>query len=629
VKARVHKLAGHGVRAGRAHLDYIEREGAGRDGEKGKLFGPERSAEIDGSEWQRSCEADRHQFRFIVSPEDAAELTALGDEVGGSASPGLQAYTRRVMADVERDLNGRDGGVGTLDWVAVEHHNTGHPHVHIVVRGKRSDGKDLVIPKGYIAHGIRQRAGEQAWLSLGPETEMERADKLRLDINRDGPTRIDRIIEQRLDLDRVACPPAMPLRPDGAIRQAHVVARLERLETYGLAERTGNVTWRVADRLTERLREREAMQERRRRIDRALARRYGHALAEGTPPLQDRLVYDSLAEDAKPLTGRLIGMGLSDELMDHRYAVLEATDGRTYHVELGKLPASTLDELYEPTTAEGGFAKTPRRYITRGMLTVTPADTAPQPSDLAIARISAQRDGRWSEALHRSVEPGVSDRYLMAIKRRLEAQARKGLCRREVDGAFYVHPDYLDGVRLQKRAAAQRHPLTIERVSLDPPGKQATLDAPTYLDRIAGGDAPPPSRDAGFGREVHDAYSERLDHLERQGLLQRQVDGRRTFVSGWQQRLRERELTAIQTRLASELGKPHQARGGIRVEGVFTGTVPTSQGKLAILDRGHAFELVPWRAVMDRQRGKEITGTWSRGRGDISWEIGRNRGLER
>jgi type IV secretory pathway VirD2 relaxase len=632
VKARVHKLAGHGVRAGQAHLDYIQREGAGHDGEDGELFGPERDAEIDGPAWQRACEGDRHQFRFIVSPEDGADIAAMGERLGSVVDGGLEGYTRRLMEDVEKDLNGRDGGTGKLDWVAVEHHNTGHPHVHVVLRGKRRDGKDLVIPKGYVAHGIRQRAAERAWLELGPETEIERLEKLRADIRRDGPTRIDRIIEQRLDLDGTACPPAMPLRPEGPIRQAHVVARLEQLEGYGLAERTGNVTWRVEPDLTKRLREREAAQARQGRIDRALARRYGRALAQGTPPLQDRVVFDPLAEDAKPLTGRLIGMGLSDELLDHRYAIVEATDGRAYHVELGKLPASQLDELYEPTKAEGGVADAPRRYLARGTFTLTPADTAPQPSDLAIAKVADQRSGRWSEDTHRAIEPGASDRYLTAIKRRLEAQARNGLCRREVDGAFYVHPDYLDGVRAQKRHAAQKRPLTIERVSLYPPGKEAALDAPTYLDRIAAGDAPVPERDAGFGKEVRAAYAARLDHLERLGLLQRQADGSRLFAHGWQQTLRDRELAAIQTRLTQRLGKPHGPSPGIWVEGVYAGSVPTSQGKLAIIDRGHAFELVPWRGVLERQRGKHVTGTWSRGhdgRGDVSWEIGRDRGLER
>lgn len=545
---------------------------------------------------------------------------------------GLEGYTRRLMEDVERDLNGRDGGTGKLDWVAVEHHNTGHPHVHVVVRGRRRGGKDLVIPRGYIAHGIRQRAGERAWLELGPETEIERLDKLRADIKRDGPTHIDCIIEQRLDLDGTACPSAMPLRPEGPIRQAHVVARLEQLEGFGLAERTGNVTWRVEPELTKHLREREASQERHRRIDRALARRYGHDLAEGTPPLQDRALYDPLAEDAKPLTGHLIGMGLSDELMDHRYAIMEATDGRTYHVELGKLPASQLDDLYGPTTDSGGAADRPRRYLSQGTFTLTPADTAAQPSDLAIAKVAGQRSGRWSEDYHRAIEPGVSDRYLTAIKRRLEAQARNGLCRREVDGAFYVHPDYLDGVRAQKRHAAARKPLTIERVGLHPPGREATLDAPIYLDRIAAGDAPLPERDAGFGKEVQHAYAERLDHLERHGLLQRQSSGSRLFVTGWQQTLRDPELAAIHTKLTEQLGKPHSPRAGIWVEGVYTGSVPTSQGKLAIIDRGHAFELVPWRNVLERQRGKEVTGTWSRGRdgrGDGSWHIGRDRGLGR
>ena len=37
------------------------------------------------------CKDDRHHFRFIVSPEDAAQL---GD---------LKTFTRELMRDVERD----------------------------------------------------------------------------------------------------------------------------------------------------------------------------------------------------------------------------------------------------------------------------------------------------------------------------------------------------------------------------------------------------------------------------------------------------------------------------------------------------------------------------------------------
>src|SRR3546814_7505143 len=64
---------------------------------------------------------DRHQFRFIVSPED------------GEQYDDLKPLTRRLMAQMEQDLGTK------LDWVAVDHFNTCHPHTYIVIRGKRSE----------------------------------------------------------------------------------------------------------------------------------------------------------------------------------------------------------------------------------------------------------------------------------------------------------------------------------------------------------------------------------------------------------------------------------------------------------------------------------------------------------
>ena len=64
------------------------------------------------------CEGDRHHFRFIVSPDDAEQLSD------------LKAFTRDLMAHAERDLGTK------LDWVAVDHWNTEYPHIHVIVRGK-------------------------------------------------------------------------------------------------------------------------------------------------------------------------------------------------------------------------------------------------------------------------------------------------------------------------------------------------------------------------------------------------------------------------------------------------------------------------------------------------------------
>ena len=77
----------------------------------------------------------------------------------------LKPFIRDFMAQVERDLDTK------LDWVAVDHYNTGHPHTHIVIRGKDDLGHDLVITKDYMSHGFRQRARELVSLELGPELE--------------------------------------------------------------------------------------------------------------------------------------------------------------------------------------------------------------------------------------------------------------------------------------------------------------------------------------------------------------------------------------------------------------------------------------------------------------------------
>jgi len=54
-----------------------------------------------------------------------------------------------------------EGDLGTkLDWVAVNHFNTGHPHVHVIINGRDELDEDLVINGDYIAHGIRERASE-------------------------------------------------------------------------------------------------------------------------------------------------------------------------------------------------------------------------------------------------------------------------------------------------------------------------------------------------------------------------------------------------------------------------------------------------------------------------------------
>jgi type IV secretory pathway VirD2 relaxase len=119
---------------------------------------------------------DRHQFLFIVSAEEGVELTD------------IRETTRDLMKQMEIDLTTK------LDWVAVDHHNTGHPHTHILVRGITNDGKILNIAGDYIAHGIRERASEIVTIELGHQTEHEISRQLEHEIGADRFTRLDKML---------------------------------------------------------------------------------------------------------------------------------------------------------------------------------------------------------------------------------------------------------------------------------------------------------------------------------------------------------------------------------------------------------------------------------------------------
>jgi type IV secretory pathway VirD2 relaxase len=159
VKTRIVKMAGKGLDAARVHLRYIQRDGVTREGTPGELYDAELDR-ADGKAFIERSDGDRHQFRFIVTPEDGAEYDNLKD------------LNRRLMQRAEEDLGTR------LDWVAVDHYNTAHPHTHIVIRGKDETGRDLVIAREYLTDGLRERASELVSLDLGPRTDREIEDRL-------------------------------------------------------------------------------------------------------------------------------------------------------------------------------------------------------------------------------------------------------------------------------------------------------------------------------------------------------------------------------------------------------------------------------------------------------------------
>jgi type IV secretory pathway VirD2 relaxase len=137
-----------------------------------------------------------------------------------------------------------ESDLGTkLDWVAIDHYDTAQPHTHLLVRGVRDDGKDLVMPRQYVSHGIRERAQEIASLELGPMSELEKRAKLARTIDAQHKTDIDKMIDraregETLDLRK-------PVPPRQLWRKQLLARRIKTLQRIGLAEYEGRGQWRI------------------------------------------------------------------------------------------------------------------------------------------------------------------------------------------------------------------------------------------------------------------------------------------------------------------------------------------------------------------------------------------------
>ena len=311
IKARV-------VRQGRAqgalaaHVNYLQRDGVTRDGEKGRLFGAEDEG-LDRDGFAGRCADDRHHFRFIVSPEDAIEMVDLKD------------FTRDLMVQMQKDI-------GThLDWVAVEHWNTGQPHIHIIVRGVGDDGRDLVIARDYIGEGMRAQARNLVTQELGLRTDLDISRALERQIDVERWTDLDRRLTRTLQRDGMI---DLGVPTDGRPDDFHAqkMGRLQKLQRLGLASEINPGTWVMHDDAEASLRAMGTRGDIIKRIHKALGER-GIEREVSAFELEPDIAHHKVI-------GRMVDRGLHDELNGTAYAIIDGIDGRTHHVVLPDLGAT-------------------------------------------------------------------------------------------------------------------------------------------------------------------------------------------------------------------------------------------------------------------------------------------------
>ena len=384
IKARVVRHKGAKFRAAplARHLAYLKRDGVTRDGRDASMFDA-RTDQADGDAFAERCEDDRHHFRFIVSPEDAGQMSD------------LRAFTRELMDDMARDLGTR------LDWVAVDHWNTDNPHIHILMRGVDESGADLVIDRDYIREGMRDRAQERVTAELGLRSEQDIRGALEREVDADRWTSLDRRL-QRLADEVTGLVDLRPGGDDDPEMRRLLLGRAGKLERLGLADRDGPAVWSLKTGAEQTLRDlsmrgdiiktmHRAMSDAGRAIEPA-----GFALHEDAP--------------ARPIIGRLVERGLHDELAGTAYAVIEGADGRTHHLRFddmemtGDAKAGVIVETRSWQDARGN---TRLSLATRSDLTLAEQIQAPGATWLdrqLIARDPVATGGGFGQEIREAME---------------------------------------------------------------------------------------------------------------------------------------------------------------------------------------------------------------------------------
>jgi hypothetical protein len=291
-----------------AHAKYLEREGAQQGGQDGVGFSASSDAvnmSATARDWQN--DGDSRVYKIILSPEDGIKLN-------------MVEYTRKVMAGVQEQTG------KPLEWMAIDHHNTGHDHVHILLRGR-----GLELSPELVKSGIRTIAENVATQTLGYKSQKEKTAELDNDISARRFTQLDRLIKAKVietkDGYLVTEPLTDRLNPSTSDYtqnqkeiQAKRIRRLKELEMLGVAVKVGTASWRLDTNWESALRQMEIMRTRSTMLI--------HHRELMTDPRALPVV--TKLKDGEVLLGRSLGGGLDDK--DKPYLLIEGADGRAHFI---------------------------------------------------------------------------------------------------------------------------------------------------------------------------------------------------------------------------------------------------------------------------------------------------------
>ena len=295
----------------RAHGRYLARESATGTANSNEIAFDSKGEDIEISnrlhEWQDA--GDERLWKLIISPE-------FGERVD------LKTLARQVMQRMESDLG------TSLQWVAVSHQNTEHPHIHIALRGVNSDERPFQLDRDYIKYGIRKIAADLCTNQLGYRTELDADAAERREVHQHRFTSLDRLIRNRAVQTRAAdglleiAPERVDPQRGYAIprRESYIAQRLMVLEGMGLATAVGRNAWTVKADFDSVLRSMQRVCDRQKTLS-----------VHGAAVSDDRLpVHTFNFRERRFVEGRVLVHG--EEEGGRTYLMLEGTDARIHHI---------------------------------------------------------------------------------------------------------------------------------------------------------------------------------------------------------------------------------------------------------------------------------------------------------
>ena len=384
------------------HANYIQRESVGKEGDRGVAYGSEID-EIEVSDFLKRGSEDAHEFRFILSPEDASQLD-------------LTKFTRSVMKSLENDLKTK------LDWIAANHYNTDSPHTHIVLRGADDNGNKLILDRDTISNGIRNRARKIVTRELGERTLWEIKKEIKLSVEKKRAVPLDFEIEKRLGVDRLYTLQTNVELQGFEVSTKQQKQRLQFLETIGFSESINQTTWKIQPEFIDRLKEISIQGD----IIKMMHR-------EIDVQEQSCVVYKPEIHGQKELTGVVKKRGVSDEMTDREFLVIQAPDKKYYYVDLDRYSDKSRARVGDPVVIS---MTEPKSWIKKSDLNLLAF--AKKDQDI----YDSNKHGKWAKSV------GVSHPdYVKVHVTRIEFLETLELATKCGVGQWKLKPDFLEDLK--------------------------------------------------------------------------------------------------------------------------------------------------------------------------------------